>query len=70
MDDEVRQDEQGVQEEAPGPGRSKMENLRRIEDQLETQRERTTASEGEDPEAQDDAPDRPSERPEGNDEDT
>ena len=68
MDDEER--EQDATEEPPGPGRSKMENLRRIEGQLETQRERTGASEGADPEAQDDAPDRPSERPEGKGDDT
>ena len=68
MDDEER--EQDATEEPRGPGRSKMENLRRIEGQLETQRERTGASEGGDPEAQDDAPERPSERPEGKGEDT
>ncbi len=69
MDDEdqVRQDEQGAMEEPPGPGRSKMENLRRIEGQLEVQRERTDASEDGNPDAQDEAPDRPSERPEDED---
>ncbi len=69
MDDEdqVRQDEQGAMGEPPGPGRSKMENLRRIEGQLDVQRERTDASENRDPDAQDEAPDRPSERPEDED---
>ncbi len=66
MDDErVRQDEQGVMEEPPAPGRSKMENLRRIERQLEEQRERIDAAA--ETEERDDAPPMPSERPEDDD---